>query len=119
MLYESMPYIRKKEIQAPPQPISTADLRSIFLETLVEIALGEGLGITAKCLKLIEQMVNDVLKKHLSELSKPGVLNHAFADFEEFVLRMVADARAKGLTELHEDTFSQAKSQCGLIFWCA
>ena len=119
MLYGNMSYIRKKEIQVPRQPISAADLRSIVLETLVEIALGEGLGIAANCLRLIEQMVNDVLKKHLSELSKPGILNHAFADFEEFVLRMVADARAKGLTELHEDTFSQAKSQCGLIFWCA
>jgi len=114
-----MPYIRKKRIQAPPGIISTPYLRSIFLEALVDIAVAEGLGIAPGCLHAMWQMVGNVSQKDLSALSTHDALNKAFADFEEFVLRMVTDARSKGYQDLHEDTFAAAKSQCGLIFWCA
>lgn len=113
-----MPYKRKRKISISPSVISSDYLRSTFLETLVEIAATEELGIAAGCLQAMNQMISDVSRNNLAELRNREMLNKAFADFEEFVLRMVADARQKGYSELHEDTFSAAKGQCGLVFWC-
>ena len=94
-------------------------MRAIFFEALIDIVRAEGLGIASGCLYHIDQLVTDVSMQHASELRSRATFAKAYADFEEFVNRMVRDAKAKNYPELHEDTFFAAKSQCGLIFWCA
>lgn len=93
-------------------------MRSLFMEIVLDAAATEGLGIASNCLNLVRQHIDEVISRHGQELREAATFARAYGDFQEFVARMIADARLKGYPELHEDTFLQARAQCGLIFWC-
>jgi hypothetical protein len=64
-----------------------------------------GLGIEAGCLYHIDDLVSRVSQQHASDLRQRQTFAKAYADFEEFVSRMIVDAKAKRCSSLHEDTF--------------
>jgi hypothetical protein len=93
-------------------------MRAIFLEALIDMTRAAGLGIEAVCLYHIDTLVSRVSIEHATKLQDRATFVKAYGDFEEFVARMIADARSKGYSSLHEDTFFEAQGKCGLIFWC-
>jgi hypothetical protein len=93
-------------------------VREIFLQTLIDMTGSEGLRIEAGCLQYITDLVSHVSAEHASELRDRETYDRVYAGFQEFVSRMIADARSKGYSSLHEDTFFAARSKCGLVFWC-
>jgi hypothetical protein len=93
-------------------------MRALFLEVLVDIAVQEGLGIAHNCLHLVRDHVDQTIQRHSGELMERDKFIRAYADYQEFVLRMARDAKSKNYQELHEDTYYAARTECGLIWWC-
>lgn len=93
-------------------------MRSLFLGVLMDLAANEGLGIARDCLRLVRDEIDRVIAAHSRELADPATFSRAYADFQQFVARMVESAKRRSLRELHEPTFHDAKGECGLIFWC-
>lgn len=93
-------------------------MRAMFLEALIDMTRSKGLGIEAGCLQYITDLVSGVSAKHAAKLRDRVTFTQAYADFQEFVSRMIADAQEKRYSSLHEDTFFAARDKCGLIFWC-
>jgi hypothetical protein len=94
-------------------------VRSIFLEALFDRVRAEGLGIEAGCLQNLDALINRILADHAPALQDRDTFITAYADFGKLLSRMIADARAKGYSALHEDTLIVARQQCGLVFWCS
>jgi hypothetical protein len=93
-------------------------MRALFLEVLLDVARKNGLGMGAGCLEYFVQLIDSVITEHADELQNREKFIQAYAELEEFVQRMIQSAIAKGYSELHEDTFFDAREQCGLIWWC-
>ena len=93
-------------------------MRAVFIDVLVDKLHQEGLGIASGCLHHFVDHVDAVIKDFSQELRDRAKFSQAYSELEEFVDRMIQDARSSGAGELHEPNFFQAKSQCGLIFWC-
>ena len=98
--------------------VSLASLRTWLMEQIIDAAAARNLGIADNCLILLRDDVDNVLKFHAAELQDPNVVRQVLNAHAAFLDRMVQDALAKGYNELHEDTHDQARTKCGLIFWC-
>ncbi|NIM49096.1 MAG: hypothetical protein GTO22_07525 [Gemmatimonadales bacterium] len=94
-------------------------MRAMFLEVLIDSAEAAGLGVEHGCLYHIQSHIDEVLRRHCSELVDPRTFLESYVAFQTFVSRMIEDARAKHYSNLHEDTFFAAKDACGIVFWCA
>ena len=93
-------------------------MRALFFEALVDITAMAGIGIGRDCLNLIHSHVNKVVSDRQQDLRDRANFMTAYTEFEEFIGRMIRSAISKDYAELHEDTFGDARSECGLIFWC-
>jgi hypothetical protein len=94
-------------------------MRSIFIDVLIDKIRRENLGIAHGCLDHFVRHVDDVIQQNATKLQDRQNFAQAYAEMEEFVDRMIAEAKAAGSFELHEPNFFDAKAQCGLIFWCS
>ncbi len=93
-------------------------MRALFLEALVDSLSQQGLGISFGCLDHVRRHVDRIIDEHGASIRERDNFIQAYAEFHEFVLRMVRTATEKGYGELHEDTFDDAREQCGLIWRC-
>jgi hypothetical protein len=93
-------------------------MRSLFLEVLFDKAADGGFGISAPCMGDIRRHLDAVITAHSKELRDPKTFSKAYRDYQRLVDRMIKSAKKKKYTELHEDTLMDARSQCGLIFFC-
>ena len=93
-------------------------MKGIFCQIVLEVLVREGLGIEPNCLAELNRLIDRVLDRRGRELLMRETFVRAVADFEQFLARMVEEARATGAGRLHEGTFARARQRCGLIFWC-
>ena len=93
-------------------------MRALFFEALLDITKAAGLGIGPDCLSLIMDDVDHVISAHRIALADRKKFTKVYADFEEFIQRMVQSAQLHGWDSLRETTRHEAKQKCGLEFWC-
>jgi hypothetical protein len=76
------------------------------------------LGIAQNCESLLRQFIQHGAAA-LGDSPAPDEAQEAQENLRRFVRLMVKDALKKGYTELHEDTFDEAKSRlCPLFPFC-
>ncbi|NEP19722.1 MAG: hypothetical protein F6J97_23010 [Leptolyngbya sp. SIO4C1] len=93
-------------------------MRALFYEALLDACRQANLGIAQDCLGLITDKINQVVETHHAELLDRDTFVRTYADFQEFVRRMIQSAQDSNFDALHEPTFFDALGQCGLVFWC-
>jgi hypothetical protein len=93
-------------------------LTMLFLDIFAKAAMKHYLAIHSQCLRDVDAHIRRVVRRNLDDLTNPRRLSLAISEFEKFVGRMVKASKRRGGKALGEDTFAEAKQQCGLIFWC-
>ena len=93
-------------------------IRDTCYRILIERLRRARLGIEPFCLQDLLKLIDRVDERVNKRPDPVEAWIQAISGFDQFLSRMIDEAKRKNAQSLFEGTFAAARAQCGILFWC-
>jgi len=93
-------------------------IRETCYRILMERLRSARLGIEPFCLQDLLRLIDQVEERVNARPDPVEASIQATTGFDQFLSRMIDEARRTNAQSLFEGTLAAARARCGILFWC-